>query len=257
IPPSLSFIIYGSVTGVSVGQLFMAGVMPGVILLAAFMVVATLMPTGQAVRLGPAADLPLEPEKMRSPPRSSVINILPLVLLIGWVLGSIYMGWATPSESAASGCLGAIVLALLLRRLSVKTFVTTLEATVRVSTPLLFLLAAAALFSTALSRSGMLRDISDWILVDLGLGPVEIVVATVLFYILLGMFMDGISMMVVTLPLTFPVIEAAGFDGVWFGVVVTLLVEIGLITPPVGLNLFVIAGAAEQPVERSFVGVIP
>ncbi len=262
IPPSLSFIIYGSVTGESIGKLFIAGIAPGTLLFIVFLIVARVTTRNKKFSVAQSSQTsptPITEAIGETKPTigEAIKHIAPIVIIFAWVLGSIYMGWATPSESAGAACIAAIVLAIVYRSFTIRGFREAVYSTIRVATPLLLLLSTAALFSAALSRSGILRKISDYMLIDLGLTPVQIIIALVIFYLLLGMFMDGISMMVVTLPIIFPIVVAAGFDGVWFGIIVTMLIEIGLITPPIGLNLFVISQSSGESIEKLFKGAIP
>lgn len=248
IPPSLSFIIYGSITGVSIGTLFIAGIVPGLILLMFFLIVARLTPAGA------------QEDAHRGPERSligSLLDVAPLFLLMGWILGSIYLGIATVLESAAVGGVVAVALTAVMGRLNWATLGKALHSTIAVSAPLLLILVTASLFSTGITRSGLVSELNSFVTQDLALESGWLIFAICVLYLVLGMVMDGMSLLVITLPVFFPLVIASGLDGVWFGVLITILIEVALITPPVGLNLFVLAGATGIPIGSIFRGAIP
>ena len=173
------------------------------------------------------------------PPAGDVLHVFPVLGLLVVVLGSIYSGIATPTEASALGAAGAIVLAIGYRSFTRRIFSDLLMATVKTTCMVALIIIGAQILSTALTYSGVSRTVSEWIM-GMGLGKWEFFIALVILYIVLGCFVDGISMIYMTLPVLLPVVKAFGFDLIWFGVILTVLIELGQITPPVGLNLFTI-----------------
>lgn len=238
IPPSAALIIYGSIVNENIARLFIAGIVPGLILTTLFVIfiVGTcllrpgLVPTAQ------------EPVTLSTLARS-LPNMLPLVCLIVLVIGGIYSGIVTPTEAGALGVLGALVVGGLTGQLGLKSLGRAVYRSVISTAMILFIILGAMILSFALARTGASRAMVDWV-VMLGVGPWEILLIICVVYLILGCFIDAISMMVLTLPLVHPVIVALGFDPIWFGIILVLLIEVGLITPPIGLNLFVIQNIA-------------
>jgi tripartite ATP-independent transporter DctM subunit len=186
-----------------------------------------------------------------------IFHVLPVLALLLTVLGGIYTGFTTPTEAAAIGALGAMVLASAYRGLSARIFHEALLSTVKTTCMVIFIIIGAQVLSTGLSYSGITRGMSEWI-VSLEFSKWMLFLALLLLYVLLGFFVDGISMIYITLPVLFPVIVAAGFDVIWFGVVLTILIELGQITPPVGLNLFTIQGiSGGRPFSEVVIGSTP
>lgn len=251
IPPSIVMIIYGLLAEVSIAQLFAAGILPGLLVSGLYTGYIALRciadpglapPTGERFgwlgRLKAAGDL------------------LPVLVLIVLVLGSIYSGIATPSEAAAVGCAATIVLTLLMRQLTWRIFVDSLMGAVRVSCMVCSILVAAAFLSTAMGYLHVPQNIAAAI-TRLELGPYGLIVVLAAFYILLGLFLDGISITVMSLPITLPLIVQAGFDPVWFGVFLVVMVELGQVTPPVGFNLFVLQGLTGRPIGEVARAAVP
>ncbi|MDM8165870.1 TRAP transporter large permease [Roseovarius sp.] len=239
IPPSIIMIIYCSIVEVSVAKLFIAGVVPGLVLAVAFMGYI-----GVRCLLNPAlAPTETEPVSMGDRFRS-LGDILPLFGLIFFVMGSIYLGWATATEAAAIGVLASVIIAALYRGLSWENVKEAHLSAVRTTCMVLVIVVAAQVFSYALVYSGVSRSLTGWV-IGLDLPVFVLFLAIVLLYIFLGCLIDGASMMLLTLPVLFPIINAAGFDLIWFGVMVVVLIEIGMITPPIGLNLFVLHGIGQ------------
>lgn len=233
IPPSIVMVLYGALVEESIARLFMAGVLPGLLMAAIFMVFIAIL-------------LLLKPRY--APPRSAMsggfqageaVHVFPVLGLLVLVLGSIYTGIATPTEASAVGAAGAIVLALGYRGFSRRVFAEALMATVKTTCMVALIIICAQILSTALTYSGVSRAVSEWVL-GMGLGKWQFFLALVVLYIVLGCFVDGVSMIYMTLPVLLPVVKAFGFDLIWFGVILTVLIELGQITPPVGLNLFTI-----------------
>jgi len=252
IPPSIVMILYGALVEESIVKLFMAGLIPGVVMAGLFMVYlavhAWIYP----------GDVPAREEAMPWNERlRHGVHVLPIVGLFLVVLGSMYFGIATPTEAAVVGALGAIALAYFYGGLTMTVLWDALLATVRVTCMVLFIIIGAQILSNALTYTGVSRGVSEWI-VGMGLSPWALFVALMVLYLFLGCFVDGVSMIYITLPVLFPVVLAAGFDPVWFGVVLTILIELGQITPPVGLNLFTIHGiSGGAPFSEVVKGSVP
>ncbi len=242
IPPSIIMIVYGVSTDVSISQLFIAGVLPGALLALLFsgylMVWALLNPT-------------------RVPPRDARLSftaklresrhLLPVIGLILAVLGSIYSGIATATEAAALGVLGALLLSATQGTLTWATFRDSLLGGTRLYCMIALILAGAAFLTLSMGYIGLPRHLAEWI-GGLGLTKVQLIIALMFFYILLGCFLDGISMVVLTMGVILPTVQAAGIDLLWFGIFVVLVVEMAQITPPVGFNLFVLQGMTQREI---------
>ncbi len=236
IPPSIIMIVYGVAADVSISKLFIGGVLPGILLASLFMgwvVVWSLMNPGKI----PAADLKTDfMGKLRASK-----NLIPVILLIGGVLGSIYSGIATATEAAAIGVIGSLIIAASQRTLNRKSFFGALMGATRLYCMIALILAGSAFLTLAMGYIGLPRHLAEWI-GGLGLTPGMLLVALAIFYILLGCFLDGISIVVLTMAVLMPTIQAAGIDPLWFGIFVVVVVEMAQVTPPVGFNLFVLQG---------------
>ena len=236
IPPSLIMIVYGVQTNTSIAQLFIAGVVPGLALAGLFMAWVIGWSLVHADRI-PAADMALSfVEKIHA-----ARYLLPSVGLIVLVLGSIYAGFATATEAAAVGVAGALLVAVLQGDMNRTVFVESLMGATRLSCMIAFILAGASFLTLAMGFTGLPRALAEWI-DGLDLGPGMLILILTIFYAVLGCFLDGISMVVLTMAVVMPTIERAGFDLVWFGIFIVIVVEMAQITPPVGFNLFVLQG---------------
>ncbi|PHQ25724.1 C4-dicarboxylate ABC transporter permease [Marinobacter guineae] len=251
IPPSIILVIYGLLTGTSIGQLFIGALIPGLVAMLLYMAAAWLW-----VRLKPELGPPAERHSWRE--RLSVLGrvwtVLGLFLL---VIGGMYLGWFSPTEAAAVGALGAFLIALVSGSLTRSAFLASVWQAAEVTGMIFLILIGAALFNYFIETSNL-----PFYLVDLiegaGLTPVMTLLLIVAFYLLLGCVMDALSMVLLTIPFIFPIVASLGFDPVWFGIVVVTVAEIGLITPPVGMNLFVIQGAAGDVRQSTiFRGIVP
>ena len=236
IPPSIIMIVYGVSADVSIAQLFVAGVLPGILLALLFMGYVIAWALFNRARVPPAEQaLDLRAKLWASR------SLIPVVLLIAAVLGAIYAGIATATEAAAIGVVGALLLSAAQSSLDRRTFVESLLGATRLYCMIALILAGAAFLTLAMGYIGLPRHLAEWI-ATLGLSRFQLIIALALFYIVLGCFLDGISMVVLTMGVILPTVQAAGIDLLWFGVFVVLVVEMAQITPPVGFNLFVIQG---------------
>ncbi len=236
IPPSIILIVYGVATEQSIARLFIAGVLPGCLLVALFIGYVMLWSFFHpgAIPAGEAA-LPLKEKIMRAR------RLIPVILLIGGVIGSIYSGIASPTDAAAVGVLLALVLSWYTGTLSRETFFDGLIGATKTSCMIAFILAGAAFLTVAMGFTGIPKMLAGWI-GTLGLSSYALLGALTVFFIILGCFLDGISVVVLTTSVIMPMIDQAGIDPLWFGIFVVIVVEMSQITPPVGFNLFVIQG---------------
>ena len=236
IPPSIIMIVYGVAADVSIVRLFLAGVLPGVMLIVLFMGYLAFMAIVRPEASPRGADAMSLREKLA---RSG--GLLPVVALILAVVGSIYLGIATATEAAAGGVIGALVLAAWTRSLNRKMFFDSLLSATTLSCMIFFILAGAAFLTTSLAYTGLPRALAGWI-GAMDLNPYALIAALCVLYIVLGCFIEGISMIVLTATVVLPLVSAVGFDLVWFGIFIIIVVEMAQITPPLGFNLFVIQG---------------
>ena len=238
IPPSISLIIYGAMTDQSVGQLFVGGIIPGIILTVAYMAYI-------AVRIQIQPHLVMGGVEVEKLPWSQCLRATggawPVLALFIGVMGSIYMGIATPTEAAAIGCVLTLMIAGGYRLLDWDVLKRALIGSVKTTTMVLCIFWAAKLMGIYLTYEQITAQLAQMVL-SLGLSPFAILMLVVLLYLVLGMLMDALAAMVMTLPLTFPIVMALGFDPIWYGVLLTMLIEGGLLTPPVGMNLFILQG---------------
>ncbi len=243
IPPSIIMIVYGVSADVSIAKLFMAGVLPGLLLAGLFsgyLGVWALLNPAQV----PPADAPMTLRQKLHESR----HLIPVVLLIASVLGSIYTGVATATEAAGVGVAGALVLSALQGSLSWATFKESLMGGTRLYCMIALILAGASFLTLAMGYIGLPRHLAEWI-GGLGLTPVALLAVLMVFYIVLGCFLDGISMVVLTMGVILPTVQKAGIDLIWFGIFIVLVVEMAQITPPVGFNLFVLQGMTGREVS--------
>jgi len=252
IPPSIGFVVYGMLTEQSIGKLLIAGILPGFILAAAYIgiIVGWVLVNPH---LAPASPAPVSwREKFRS-----LLPIWEPMAVFAIVMGGIYFGLFTPTEAGGIGATAIFMLALAKRKLSWPILRDSMLESVRISVMVLFLVAGANVFSTFLALSTIPIQVSSWV-VALPVSRYVILAIVILIYLFLGCFLDAISMMVLTMPVIFPVIMTLGFDPIWFGVVSVLMMEAGLLTPPLGLNVFTVAGVAKEvPLESVFRGIMP
>jgi C4-dicarboxylate transporter, DctM subunit len=251
IPPSINLIIYGWLTQTSVPQLYLAGFVPGIVLglifMATILICCLVRPQWRGLPIKTSWKQRIE----------SLGGLVPPGIIFLIVIGSIYAGFATPTESAALGVVVAIGLAAFNRRLSVKMILEALDGTMRTSAMIMLIVASAFFLNFVLSAIGLVNALNSFI-TGLGLGPMGTLVAIIIFYLILGCFMEPLPMMIVTIPIVVPVVVQAGFDPVWFGIMVVLLCETAMITPPVGVNLYVVQGVRGRGVISDVIlGVLP
>jgi tripartite ATP-independent transporter DctM subunit len=236
IPPSIIMIVYGVAADVSIAKLFIAGVLPGLLLAALFSGYIVWWALRHPEQV-PPRDAPMRfMEKIRASG-----SLIPVVLLIAAVLGSIYAGIATATEAAGVGVVGALVLSAAQGSMNWQTFKESLMGATRLYCMIALILAGAAFLTLAMGYIGLPRHLAEWI-GSLGLSPFVLILALMAFFILLGCFLDGISMVVLTMGVLMPTVQKAGIDPIWFGIFVVFVVEMAQITPPVGFNLFVLQG---------------
>ena len=240
IPPSIILIIYGVAVQESIAKLFIAGIIPGIMIALIFMsyvIIWSLINKKQMPKIKEEYSFL---EKIQ---RSK--QLLPVILLISAVIGSIYTGIATATEAASLGVVGALILSYFQKSLTIKTFKSSLLGATKTSCMIAFILAGSTFLSLAMGFTGLPRNLAIWIQ-NMDLSPYVLILVLMIFYIILGMFLDGISAVVLTMAIIEPMIRQAGFDMIWFGIFLVIVVEMAQITPPVGFNLFVLQGMANK-----------
>lgn len=243
IPPSLIMIVYCILVNESIGQLYLGGIIPGLVLCGIFVTYVVIYAI-----LHPET-APTAPKKYTWKDKGiGIIKLGPTVSLIILVLGGMYFGWTTASEAAAIGCGGSVVLSLFYKTFSWKAFSEATNETVLIAGMMLFIITGAAFYATSVAYLGFSTNVMHWI-ISLQISKWVIFGIICIMYLILGCLMDGGSMLVLTLPIIYPTIKAMGFDPVWFGVVLVVLIEIAQITPPVGFNLYVLSSIAKEPIE--------
>ncbi len=240
IPPSIILIIYGVAVQESIAKLFIAGIIPGIMIALIFMTYVIIWSLINKKKMPKIVDEFSFIEKIK---RSK--QLLPIILLISAVIGSIYTGIATATEAASLGVVGALILSYLQKSLTLDTFKTSLLGATKTSCMIAFILAGSTFLSLAMGFTGLPRNLAIWI-ESMNLSPYVLIFVLMIFYIILGMFLDGISAVVLTMAIIEPMIRQAGFDMIWFGIFLVIVVEMAQITPPVGFNLFVLQGMANR-----------
>jgi len=251
IPPSVNMIVYGSLTDTSIGKLFMAGVIPGLLLTGFFMVFILVyaLATGTTLR----------EERVPLGVRLRLLkDLIPPAVVFFIVMGSLYSGVATTTESAALGVVASLVFTLHSRKLTWTLLQHCFVQTAKTTGMILLIITAAFILNLAISLTGVADAMTRWV-TSFGLSATELLLVLIVFYFALGMFMDVLSMMVATIPITFPIAMAVGIDPVWYGIFIVLMCELGLITPPVGMNLFVVHGIRPDKggIRDAMVGALP
>lgn len=251
IPPSIVLIIYGVLAEVSIAKLFIAGILPGILI-----AVLYALYIGIRCTLNPALAPESDFDRADARPMQILRNLSPVLTMIVVVLGSIYAGWATPSEAAGIGVFVAIVFAAVTRQLTWQVFRDSLEGALRTSAMVCAILMCAAFLSSAIGYMHLPREIALFI-EGLDMSPYVLILCLALFYIVLGFFLDGISIIVMSLPITLPIVLQAGFDPIWYGIFLVIMIELGLMTPPVGFNLFVIQSISNRSIGAVALYAVP
>lgn len=252
IPPSINLIVYGFLTETSIPQLFSAGLIPGLLMALAFIAVTVVICVIKPALGGPSRAFAWS-ERLRS-----LTQLVPICILFLVVIGSIYAGWATPTESAAIGVFMAALIAIFMGDgLGPRALSDALQGTIRISAMILLVVAGASFLNFAMTSAGLGRQLTEMI-GGSGLSPFGTLLLVIALYLVLGFFIETLSLMVATIPIVVPIIAGLGYDKVWFGVLLIVLIEMALITPPVGLNLFVVQGARKSgSINQVIVGAIP
>jgi C4-dicarboxylate transporter, DctM subunit len=240
IPPSIILIIYGVTVEESISKLFVAGIIPGIFLAFLFMSYVIVWSLLNKKLMPPVLETFSFKEKI-----VNSAELLPIIILITSVIGSIYTGIATATEAAALGVMGALILSYFQKSLNINNFKLSLLGATKTSCMIIFILAGTTFLSLAMGFTGLPKNLAIWIK-SLDLSPYTLIFVLTIFYIILGMFLDGISAVVLTMAIVEPMIRQAGFDMIWFGIYLVLVVEMSQITPPVGFNLFVLQSMAEK-----------
>ena len=240
IPPSIILIIYGVAVQESIAKLFIAGIIPGIMIALIFMSYIIIWSLINKEKMPKISEKFSFFEKIK---RSK--QLLPVIILILGVIGSIYTGVATATEAASLGVLGSLILSYFQKSLTLKTFKSSLLGATKTSCMIAFILAGSTFLSLAMGFTGLPRNLATWIQ-NMDLSPYVLIFVLMIFYIILGMFLDGISAVVLTMAVIEPMIRQAGFDMIWFGIFLVIVVEMAQITPPVGFNLFVLQGMAKK-----------
>ncbi len=251
IPPSINLIVYGFLTNVSIPRLFLAGIVPGILLALLFMIcivtICLINPKMSGHRL----------KATWSQRFASLKDLLPVLFIFLIVIGSIYAGFATPTESAALGVLAAMVLAAFYRKISPSMLRDVVEGTMRTTAMIMLILFAAYFLNFILASIGLTDMLTEFVN-NLGMSPMATMAVIIVMYVLLGFFVETLSLMVITIPIVAPVVTSLGFDPIWFGILLILLIEMALITPPVGLNLYVVQGIRNRgSISDVMIGSIP
>jgi len=251
IPPSINLIVYGFLTETSIPQLFLAGLIPGLCLALLFMIVTAVFCSVKPSLGGPGIKADW---KRRI---AGLADLIPLLALFGTIVGSIYAGWATPTEAAAIGVAMAFLISATHKAITREMLILSLKGTVRTSAMIMLVVIGAYVLNFVLTAAGVSRALQDF-LQGLGVGALATLLIIVLMYIVLGFFIETLSLMVATIPIVVPIIVQLGYDKVWFGILMIILVEMALITPPVGLNLYVVQGVRQSGrFSDVMIGVIP
>jgi C4-dicarboxylate transporter DctM subunit len=251
IPPSLGFVVYGLLTEQSIGKLFLAGFFPGILLAFLFMITIYVLAKRNPL-MGPAGHKTSWREKL-----TSIKDIWGVLILFLVVMGGIYGGILTPTEAAAAGAFSAFLIALLRRRVTIQNLTTAFMNTLTVTGFVFVIIIGAVLFGYFMAASGVSIALADFVS-NLPVSPLGILISILLLYVILGSVMDAFAMVLITMPILYPVILSLGFDPIWFGVLVVIMMEMGMITPPIGMNVFVIKGIARDvPMYTIFQGAWP
>ncbi len=251
IPPSTVLIVYGILTEESIGKLFIAGVLPGILLSLSFVATVAFLCLRNP-KLGPAGNPTSWREKLRA-----TTGIIEAIILFFLAIGGLFLGWFSPTQAGAIGAGGALVIGLARRQLSWQTFFEAGKEGLRTACMVLLIITGAVIFGHFMAVSTIPFVLADWI-GQLPIHPMAVMAVLIFIYFIGGFFMDSMALVVVTIPIFFPIVMKLGFDPIWFGVIIVLVAEMGVITPPVGVNVFVIKGIApDVPLFVIFRGILP
>ena len=251
IPPSVVFIVYGVMTEQSIGKLFVAGIAPGLMIAALFLLTIWLLCTFRP-GLAPAATVATWRERFRS-----LFGVGEILALFALVMGGMFAGWFTPTEAAAIGAAGSVVLALFSRKCSFRMLATAMGETLRTSCMVMVIVAGATVFGHFLQITNVPTELAAW-MAGLPLPAWGIMLTIILFYLVAGAFLDALALVLLTIPIFYPVVLNLGFDPIWFGVMIVVVTQMGVISPPVGVNVYVVSGMDRAvPLQSVFKGALP
>jgi len=251
IPPSTILIVYGILTEESIGKLFIAGVLPGILLSLAFVATVAFL-CMRNPNIGPPGIRTSLKEKLRA-----ITGIIPAMILFLLAIGGLFLGWFSPTQAGAIGAGGALIIGLIRRKLSWRIFFEAGKEALRTACMVIVIITGAVIFGHFMAVSTIPFMLADW-LGGLAIPPIAVMSVIIFIYFIGGFFMDSMALVVVTIPIFFPIVMELGFDPIWFGVIIVLVAEMGVITPPVGVNVFVIKGIAPDiPLETIFKGILP
>ncbi|MFD1510189.1 TRAP transporter large permease [Lacimonas salitolerans] len=251
IPPSVILVLYGIATGTDIGSLFIAGILPGILAIVLYLVAIRI-----AAQIDPAC-APAAPRQDWAERLHNLRSVGPILLLFIGIIGGLYQGVFTPTEAGGVGATGALAFALWRRAMTFRVFIDSLIETVTTTASLFLVLIGALVFSNFMNLVGLPSALSD-LITQLGLSPMAVIFVILAIYLVLGMFMESLSMILLTIPIFFPIVTELGFDPVWFGIFAVMVTELSLITPPVGLNLFVIKSVIDDlSMGAVYRGIVP
>jgi tripartite ATP-independent transporter DctM subunit len=251
IPPSIALVLYGIMTQSDIGKLFAAGILPGILGIGLYMAAISIWCRINP-NIGPAAKKHTCREKI-----VSLRGVMGILILFTIVMGGLYLGFFTPTEAAGIGSCSALVITVLRGRFGWATFLDVIYTSARTSVTLLTILIGAMLFANFINVARLPQAIGEWVSA-LEFAPIYVILVIVAIYVILGCFLESLSMMLLTVPIFYPIVEMMGYDLIWFGILVIVVIEISMITPPIGMNIFVLRGVLpEIPVQTIFKGVIP
>ncbi len=254
IPPSINMIIYGSISSTSIGKLFIGGVIPGLLLTLSFLLFMAIAAGLWPEWVGGTKEPPTSfLEKLKTVPA-----FLPAVVIVIAVMGSIYFGWATPTEAAALGVAVTFIMAAVSGKVTIKFLHDSFVSAVKTTSMILLIMVAAFYLNYVISILGLPQRFTAWFM-SFNFSPITTIIMIMLLYIVMGMFIETIAMMVTTIPLVLPIVQSVGYDDLWFGIFLVILCEVSLITPPVGMNLYVVQGVRgdKGPMKDIMIGVLP
>lgn len=251
IPPSTIFIVYGILTQQSIGKLFVSGVFPGIVLALLFTLVVAML-CWRNPRLGPGGEGTTWREKIEG-----LAGIIEMAVLFILVIGGLFLGWFSPTQAGAIGSAGALAIGLVRRTINWPSFLTAVKDSLKISCMVMVIVTGAIIFGRFMAKTEIPLVLASWI-GSLPIPPVAVMGVIIFMYLIGGCFMDALALVTLTIPIIYPVVLTLGFDPIWFGVMVVLVTEMGVITPPVGINVYVIKGIANGvPLETIFKGTLP